>query len=174
MFNLNVGIEYSISAFIILYNMNILIKRIAKKDTYTIGKFYIDGKYYCDTIEDKDRGIDKTTPLSKIKSVKIANKTAIPTGTYDLTMKVQSPKYLKSNTFVRYCKAYMPRILNIPGFDGVLLHTGNTAEDSSGCIILGYNKTIGKVLDSMSAFKQVYPILKAASDKGDRISITIQ
>lgn len=174
MFNQNTGIARQYRCFFILYTMNILVKRIAKKDQYTIGKFYIDGKYFCDTIEDKDRGINSNMPLEIIKKAKVANKTAIPTGVYDLTVKIQSPKYLKSSTFVTYCKAYMPRILNVPGFDGILIHTGNTAEDSSGCIILGYNKQVGKVLNSMDAFKKVYPVLKEASDKGEKITITIQ
>jgi len=68
----------------------------------------------------------------------------------------------------------MPRLLNIPGYDGVLIHTGNTEQDSSGCIVVGYNKVVGKVINSMDAFKVIYPILKEASDKGEKITITIE
>ena len=64
--------------------MKLLLKRVAKRDTYTIGKLYIDGQYFCDTIEDKDRGLKQNTPLSTIKNTKIQNKTAIPTGTYNV------------------------------------------------------------------------------------------
>lgn len=67
----------------------------------------------------------------------------------------------------------MPRILNVPGFDGILLHCGATQNSTSGCIILGYNKIVGRVVDSEKAFKTVYETLKTASDKGEEITITI-
>jgi len=73
--------------------MELLLKRVAKKNTYTIGKLYIDNKYFCDTIEDKDRGLSEKDDISKIKRTKIKNKTAIPTGTYDITMNVISPRF---------------------------------------------------------------------------------
>jgi hypothetical protein len=73
--------------------MEILIKRIAKKETYTIGRLYINGKYYCDTIEDKDRGLTQSMSSKEIADKKIKHKTAIPTGKYELTLKVKSPKY---------------------------------------------------------------------------------
>ena len=68
----------------------------------------------------------------------------------------------------------MPRFVNIPGYEGVLIHTGNTAEDSSGCIVVGYNKVVGKVINSMNAFKTIYPVMKTASDKGEKITVTIE
>lgn len=154
--------------------MDVLLKRIAKRDTYTIGKLYIDGVYVCDTLEDKDRGLTKETPLNEIKSKKVYGETAIPSGTYTLTLKVQSPKYSKKDYFVKYCNAYMPRILDVPGFDGILIHTGNTDKDSAGCVLLGYNTIVGKVTNSIKAFEKVYPILKEASDKGEKIKITIE
>ncbi|MEG2150281.1 MAG: DUF5675 family protein [Bacteroidaceae bacterium] len=105
------------------------LKRVAKKETYTIGKLYVDGKYFCDTIEDKVRDLPK--------EAKIAGKTAIPAGTYQIIVN-QSPRF----------KRLLPRLLAVPYFDGVLIHRGNTAEDSSGCIILGENKVVGKVINS--------------------------
>ena len=154
--------------------MNITVKRIAKRDTYTIGKLYIDGKYYCDTIEDKDRGLKQSMSEKEILSNKIKHQTAIPTGTYEVTLKIKSAKYSQKKVFVQYCNALMPRLLNVPGYDGVLIHTGNTEQDSSGCILVGYNKVVGKVINSMDAFKVIYPILKDASDKGEKITITIE
>ena len=154
--------------------MNITVKRIAKRDTYTIGKLYIDGKYYCDTIEDKDRGLKQNMSEKEILSKKIKHQTAIPTGTYEVTLKIKSAKYSQKKIFVQYCNALMPRLLNVPGYDGVLIHTGNTEQDSSGCILVGYNKVVGKVINSMDAFKVIYPILKDASDKGEKITITIE
>lgn len=151
--------------------MEVLVKRIAKKDKYTIGKVYIDGKYLCDSIEDKDRGLDQSMDITEIQKIKVKHQTAIPTGTYRLTINVQSPSFSKKTYYMNFCKGYVPRILNVPGFDGILLHKGNTQDDSSGCIILGYNKVVGKVIDSQKAFESFYNILKKTSEK---IMITIK
>ena len=118
--------------------MEITLKRIAKKPTYTIGKLYIDGTYFCDTIEDTDRGLKQTTPLSEINKIKVMHKTAIPTGKYKVTLNVISPRFSKKDFYRRNAAGgRVPRLLDIPGFEGVLIHVGNTAEDSSGCIIVG-------------------------------------
>lgn len=153
--------------------MKVLVKRIAKKETYCIGKLYIDGEYICDTIEDKDRGLKKEMPLSEIKEKKVYGKTAIPTGLYDLTLNVVSPRLGSKPYFQKVCNGKVPRILNVPGFDGVLLHPGNTEEDSYGCLILGLNKAVGKVLESRATFEKVYKILKKGNDKGEEITIEI-
>ena len=153
--------------------MNILVDRKYKKDTYTIGDLYIDGTWFCNTIEDKDRGLKQNTPLDIIKKTKVQHETAIPTGTYKLTTAVVSPKYSKRATWKMYCGGRMPRILNVPGFDGVLIHTGNTAGDSSGCILVGLNRQKGRVLDSVATFKKLYPIIDQACKSGD-VTITIK
>lgn len=153
--------------------MKVTVRRIAKKPKYTIGRVYIDDVYICDSIEDKDRALTQTTKLQDIKKVKVQNETAIPTGTYKLTMKVQSPRFSRKEFYKKYCNGYLPRILNVPGFDGILLHCGATQNSTSGCIILGYNKIVGRVVDSEKAFKTVYETLKTASDKGEEITITI-
>jgi len=154
--------------------MKLTLNRIAKRDTYTIGKLYIDGEYFCDTIEDKDRGLKQTMSLAEIKQKKIKHQTAIPTGTYEITLNVVSPKYSGKPWYVNLCGAKMPRLLNIPGYDGVLIHPGNTANDTSGCLIVGKNTVVGKVTESRVVFKGLYAKLKAAAVKGERITITIQ
>lgn len=73
--------------------MEILIKRIARRKLYTIGRLYIDGKYICDTVEDTDRGLSDKMSIDQIKKIKIKDQTAIPTGTYKLTMNVKSPRF---------------------------------------------------------------------------------
>lgn len=154
--------------------MDILVKRIAKRDTYTIGKLYINGEYFCDTIEDKDRGLKQDTPLEEIKRKKIKHRTAIPTGTYDLTMNIISPRFSKKSFYIQNCNGgRLPRLLNVPGFDGILIHIGNTASDSSGCILVGKNTQVGKVLNSTNTFKKLYSILDQASRAGDKIKITV-
>ena len=110
--------------------MNILVDRKWKKDTYTIGRLYINGQMFCNTMEDKDRGLKSNMPESKIKEVKVAALTAIPTGSYILSMNTISPKYsLKPWYFTNCDGGRMPRIEDVPGWSGVLIHPGNTAAD---------------------------------------------
>lgn len=142
--------------------MELRLKRIARKDGYTIGKLYTDGgKYLCDTLEDTDRHLKKSTPLSVIKAVKIKGKTAIPTGRYKMDCKVKSgrfsnPKY-KWSTKVG---ALLPRLYDVPGWEGVLIHVGNTAADTEGCLLVGENRTVGCVVNSIATFERLYPLFK--------------
>ena len=127
--------------------MKLELKRIAYKETYTIGKLYIDGIYFCDTLE------------NKVRAIKIKDKTAIPCGTY----KVQ---ITYSNRF----KKMMPLLLNVPGFDGIRIHSGNTSEDTSGCVLVGQNKVKGKLVNS----KMIYEMLMVKLNKEKDIEIIIK
>ena len=151
--------------------MKLLLKRIALKPTYTIGWLYIDGQKVCDTIEDAVRDLNKNGQFDNGEK-KVYAETAIPYGTYDITLKIQSPKY-KDRAQYKFCDGYLPRLLNVPEFDGILIHIGNTAEDSAGCILVGENKEVGKVLNSTATFRRVYEMLKTASDRGEPIQIEI-
>lgn len=122
--------------------MLIELKRIAKKPTYTIGKLYIDGTYFCDTIEDTDRGLSISDDLQKINRIKVKGKTAIPIGQYVVT-----------KTYSNRFKRNMYLLNNVPGFAGIRIHSGNTAEHTEGCLILGKNKAVGKVLESKATVK---------------------
>ena len=153
--------------------MKILVKRVAKKEKYTIGKMQVDDVYVCDTIEDKDRDLTQNTPLNDIKKKKVYGQTAIPSGTYNVTLDVVSTKFVQKPYFKELCGGKLPRLMNVPGFDGVLIHTGNDEDDSYGCIIVGYNKVKGKVIESRKAFEKLYPILKQASNKKEKITIQI-
>lgn len=135
--------------------LNIRIDRIAKKSTYTIGKLYLNGVYFCDTLEDTDRGLTQGMPLQKIKDLKIKGATAIPKGKYKVTMNVVSPKFSKRATY-QFCQGKLPRLLNVDGYEGVLIHIGNTAKDTEGCILVGQNKVIGQVINSTVTFKKLY------------------
>lgn len=154
--------------------MKLLLQRIYTCRDYTIGNLYINDKYFCDTLEDTDRGLDQAMPIEKIKQLKIKDKTAIPTGTYNILMNVVSPKYSKRQYYMDLCKGKVPRLTSVPGYDGVLIHVGNTAADTSGCILVGLNKAKGKVLSSRIIFEKLYPILKEASNKGEKITLTIE
>ena len=144
--------------------MKLKLHRTFKGETYTIGKLYVDGEYFCDTIEDKDRGLFQNMPLEQIKEKKIKYQTAIPTGTYKVTLSVQSPKYSQREQY-DFCKGYLPRLIDVPGFDGILIHIGNKAGDSSGCILVGENKVKGQVINSTATFKRLYEMLKSATDE---------
>lgn len=150
--------------------MKLTLRRIAKRPTYTIGKLYIDGVYYCDTIEDRDRNLDQSMELEVIKQIKVQHETAIPVGTYAVSMNIISPSYSKKKSF-SWTGGVMPRLLNVPGWTGVLIHPGNTADDSSGCIIVGQNLQVGKVLNSQKTFKPLWQQMYARRNEG--ITITI-
>lgn len=127
--------------------MELKLERIAKQPTYTIGKMYINGEYFCDTIEDVDRGLKQTDDLNKISSVKVKGQTAIPTG-----------EYIVTKTFSTRFKRNMYLLNNVPGFEGIRIHAGNTEKDTEGCLILGKNKAVGKVLesrDTVNAFEKI-------------------
>ena len=153
--------------------MELELKRIARRDTYTIGRLYIDGKYFCDTIEDKDRGLRQDLPVSVNQARKVRGQTAIPTGRYRVTLGVKSPKYSKKKQYAA-CNGYVPRLINVPAFDGILSHIGNTAADSEGCILVGRNKKVGMVLESTNTFWQLYDRLQTADRKGETIYITVK
>lgn len=149
--------------------MNIQLKRIAKKETYTIGKLYIDGVYFCDTIEDKDRGLNQAMSINDIKKKKVYGETAIPTGTYVIDMNVVSPKF-KTRKWATPYNGKIPRLQNVKGFDGVLIHPGSSSKDTYGCLLVGKNTLIGKLTESQITF---HNLMKKLSNT-DKIIITIQ
>ena len=153
--------------------MEIQVRRIARKEAYTIGKMYVDGAYICDTLEDKDRGLTSKMSVAQISGMKMHGETAIPTGRYLVDMKTVSPRF-GGRAQYQFCKGRLPRLCNVPGYNGVLIHIGNTAKDTDGCILVGENKEKGKVLNSTATFRKLYPTLKAADERGEQIYITIE
>jgi len=143
--------------------MILFLKRIAKREAYTIGKLYINGEYFCDTIEDKDRGLNAAIPVEQLKKAKVYGQTAIPTGTYKIGFTV-SGKFKNRS----YAKPYEGKVLclyDVPAFEGIRIHPGNTAEDSLGCILPGKNKVVGQVIEStatyLSLVEKIVPVLEA-------------
>lgn len=141
--------------------MKLELTRIALHDTYTIGKLYVDGVYFCDTLEDKVRDINKNGIFDNGET-KVQGKTAIPYGKYEVVW-AYSPRF----------KRYTPRLLNVKSFAGVLIHAGNSHEDTDGCILLGQNKVTGKVINSKEFVNKLYPIIKNACQKG-KVEIEIK
>jgi len=83
--------------------MEILLKRIAKRPKYTIGKLYVDGKYMCDTIEDTDRGLNDSMAVEDILKIKVYRETAIPMGKYEVTLNITSPSFYKKDYYRDFC-----------------------------------------------------------------------
>lgn len=149
--------------------MKLLLKRIAKRDTYTIGKLYIDDKYFADTLEDPDRGLTNSMSREQIAKIKVYGETAIPTGTYNIDMSTVSAKF-KNRSWASPYKGKIPRLQNVPGYEGVLIHPGTTSKDTLGCILVGKNTSKGMITQSQATFHQLMSILT----KGTNITITIE
>ena len=139
--------------------MILTLDRKYKLPTYTIGKLYIDGEYFCDTLEDKDRGLTDGMTVSEISKIKIKKETAIPTGTYKVTI-----------TYSNRFKKNMPLINDVKGFEGIRIHSGNTDKDTEGCVLVGFNKVKGNVINSRDTYNKLFSVLS----KSNNITITIK
>lgn len=141
--------------------MKLTLKRIALRPTYTIGKLYIDDAYFCDTLEDTVRDTNKSGKFDNGEQ-KIKGKTAIPYGTYEIKW-TYSPRF----------KKYTPQLMNVPSFEGIRIHSGNSSDHTEGCLLLGENKQVGKVLNSRATINKFYPIIKEACSNG-KVTIEIK
>ena len=139
--------------------MILTLDRKYKLPTYTIGKLYIDEEYFCDTLEDKDRGLTDSMTVGEISKIKIKKETAIPTGTYKVTI-----------TYSNRFKKNMPLINDVKGFEGIRIHSGNTNQDTEGCVLVGFNKVKGNVINSRDTYNKLFSILS----KSNNITITIK
>lgn len=138
--------------------MLIELKRTLKLPKCTIGDLYVDGKFVCYVVEDTVREVIG----QPVATWKIPHVTAIPVGTYDVIIDM-------SNRF----KKLLPLIKNVPGFEGVRIHTGNTAEDTEGCLIVGNIKMVSSVGQSKVAMAKLQPMIQAALDRKEKVQITI-
>lgn len=139
--------------------MELKLVRLYKKSEYTIGKMYIDGQYFCDTVEDTDRGLTQSMSEEKILAIKVYGKTAIPTGRYRVTL-----------TYSNKFKRVLPLVNAVKGFLGIRMHNGKDANSSLGCIIVGENKIKGGVINSKVTLERLMAKLKGQT----KIYITIE
>jgi hypothetical protein len=151
--------------------MEIILKRIAKRKDYTIGRLYIrteeveeyrtytNDEYFCDTLEPTWR--DYANGAYKIKG-----KSAIPEGRYAVVI-TWSPRF----------KTWLPLLVGDQEFSkkwqGIRIHAGNTAKDTQGCILVGKNREVGKVLDSRKCLYELKQKIVAAKDKGAPVWLTV-
>jgi hypothetical protein len=124
--------------------MELKLIRTKSNNEYTEGKLYINGVYFCDTLEDKDRGLLQSMSVDTIKTIKVYGETCIPYGTYKVELSY-SPKFKKT----------MPAILDVKGFTGVRIHNGSYTYHSFGCLLVGTKYKDGMLTNSRKTFNEL-------------------
>lgn len=135
--------------------MKLHLQRRYKGPDYTVGSLFINGTYFCDTLEDAVRSLPEER--------KIAGETAIPEGKYHIILN-HSPKF----------KRVLPRLKNVPYFEGILIHRGNIPEHTEGCILVGENKVKGQVVNSTPYEQKLVDLMKDAINRGEDITIDVK
>lgn len=141
--------------------MELRLERLWPKAEYTVGRLYIDGELFCNTLEDKVADVNRNGELDGTER-KVPGKTAIPYGTYKIFYG-WSPRFGRN----------LPRLLNVTAFDGILIHPGNTAEDSAGCILVGRNTEVGRLTQSRFYSDELNKRIDIAQRRGEPITIEI-
>lgn len=143
--------------------MIITIDRKWKKEGYTISRVYVNGVYFgCNCLEDTDRGLSDDMSIKEIQKRKVFGKTAIPSGEYECV-------YTYSNRF----KKKLPLLMNVKGFSGVRCHSGNSAKDTEGCLLMGLNTKVGWVSDSRKWTSLLISKMKEAWGRKEKVIIKI-
>ena len=143
--------------------MKLTVKRTALISSYTLGELYIDGQFFCSTLEDKDRGLTQDMPLNLIKSLKIPGETAIPKGTYKVTLDVVSPKFSKYPFYMKVCEGKLPRLIDVKGYEGVLIHVADGIKRDAllqGCIGIGNLSSEEYLINGKQVFTEFYNRIK--------------
>lgn len=130
--------------------MELRLDRRFLRAGYTIGALFVDGVYFCDTLEDRVRDL--------AREGKVAGETAIPCGRYRVVMPV-SPRFGRR----------LPRLVDVPGFTGILIHRGNTAADTGGCILVGENRVAGRLVNSVAHEVRVVGAVGGALGRGESV-----
>ncbi|WP_028896693.1 DUF5675 family protein [Prevotella sp. HUN102] len=143
--------------------MELRVKRIARRDTYTVGRLYVDGKRFCDTLEDTDRGLSSLMTEAEVRNVKKKGITAIPTGRYRVIY-----------TFSPMFRRRMPLLCGVKGFEAIRIHPGNTARDTEGCILVGRNAKVGMLTESRTEFERLDALMRDAEARNEGIYIMVE
>ena len=156
--------------------MELRLERKYRSNNYCIDKLYINGKYFSDALEDPDRGLTDTMSLEEIKKIKIKGNTCIPYSTYNVTLDVYSPKFGSKSYYKEVCNGKVPRLLNVKGFDGILIHVGdgpNGHKLTEGCILIGRNTIKGGLTEGKKYFQLLYNQMLEAKKRGEKVTIEI-
>ena len=143
--------------------MKLTIKRTITKNNYTLGKLYVDGVYFCDTLEDRDIGLTQNMSVEQIKSIKVPGETAIPKGTYKVTLDIVSPKFSKYPFYMEVCEGKLPRLIDVKGYEGVLIHVANGIKRDAllqGCIGIGNLSSEEYLMNGKQVFTEFYNRIK--------------
>ena len=153
--------------------MEITVERKYKKPAYTIDKWYINGTFFSDGLEDPDRGLTSTMTLEEINKKKVYGQTAIPTGTYEVKMTYSSR--LHGRAYAKKYDGKLPELMNVKGYEGVRIHPFNKAQETLGCLCPGKNNIKGQITQATVYFyilvdNYILPAIK----RGEKITITIK
>ena len=143
--------------------MKLTIKRTITRNNYTLGELYIDGQFFCSTLEDKDRGLTQSMSVEQIKSMKVPGETAIPKGTYKVTLDIVSPKFSKYPFYMEVCEGKLPRLIDVKGYEGVLIHVANGIKRDAllqGCIGIGNLSSEEYLMNGKQVFTEFYNRIK--------------
>ena len=148
--------------------MDIILKRDTFTDKSTIGTLTVNGAFECYVLEDTDRGLKDTMSLDEINKLKVHGQTAIPYGVYKVVV-------TKSERFsaMKGKPVYLPILLNVKGYEGIRIHSGNKPEDTLGCLLTARKKGIDTVSESTLAFNQLNDKINNALKIGENVIITI-
>ena len=125
------------------------LKREIFTELSTIGKLYYNDKFLCYILEDKDRDLKQNDSLEYIKKIKVNSETCIPYGKYEIQL-----------TFSNRFKKVLPILLNVPGFEGVRIHSGNTNVNTEGCLLPGKSFSKDFVGNSRQAFLELFNLIE--------------
>lgn len=150
--------------------MRLTLNRKYRKPDYTIGQLMVDGVFFCDTLEPTDRNLSEASTLNEVRQAKSKGTTAIPTGTYRIDVNTVSPRLGKRRPYSQM-GGCIPRLKDVKGYDGILIHIGNWPSDTKGCILVGRNLKKGMVLNSTQAYRALTDMM-FQSPEG--ITITIK
>ena len=118
-----------------------------------LGRLSLDGHLLCDTLEPPSHGLTSATVPKTIRDIKRLGRSAIPTGVYRLVLGY-SPRF-SPRPFYKTCGGLVPRLLNVSGFDGVLIHCGNTVVDTCGCILVGRRADSSTLVESQKTYSRL-------------------
>ena len=144
--------------------MELILTRNIHSNDYTIGEIRIGGKFECYTLEDEGR------------DVKVKGETRIPAGTY--AVKLRNTGGFHANYLRRFGKLFhrgMLQVMDVPGFEYILIHIGNTDKDTAGCVLVGATRDVvkGTIGGSEVAYRRLYPKVAAALLKGEAVTLKV-
>lgn len=143
--------------------LKITVERKYYKENYTIGNMFIDGVWFCNTLEDKDRGLNQSLSLSQNKKLKVYSQTAIPKGIYNVTV-VYWAKH----------RINVPFLHDVPAFTGILIHNGVNQNYTEGCILVGLNTIKGQLTSGKKYMVELTNIIQEAIKNGKKVMIEVK